>query len=62
MPAVTSQETVLRVAAADADPLTLRLEASRPAAVRIEVQGTCACAGGGTLRPGSYTDTDFGTR
>jgi len=61
MTAVSSQEPVLRIAAADAKPLDLRIEAGVPAAVRIEVRGSCTCQGG-SRRPGSYTDTDFGTR
>ena len=56
-----SQEPVLHVAAADAGSVDLRLEAGAPAAVRIEVQGTCSCHGT-SRRPGSYTDTDFGRR
>ena len=62
MSAISSEETVLRTAAADAEPLNLRVDAGAPVAVRIEVQGTCACQGGTPVRPGSYTDTDFRTR
>ncbi|TNB74595.1 hypothetical protein FHJ30_05255 [Arthrobacter sp. BB-1] len=62
MPAITSEETVLRIAANDAEPLNLRLDAGAPVAVRIDVQGTCTCRGGASVRPGSYTDTDFGKR
>ena len=61
MTAISSHEPVLRIAAADAEPLNLRVEAGVPAAVRIEVQGSCACQGS-HRRPGSYTDTDFGAR
>jgi hypothetical protein len=61
MTAISAQETVLRIAAADAEPLDLRVEAGVPAAVRIEVQGSCTCQGA-HRRPGSYTDTDFGAR
>lgn len=62
MSAVTSEEAVLRITAADADPLNLRVDTGAPVAVRIEVQGPCTCQGGRSVRPGSYTDTDFGTR
>jgi len=62
MSAITSEETVLRIAAGDAEALNLRVDASAPASVRIEVQGTCNCQGGGSVRQGSYTDTDFGHR
>jgi hypothetical protein len=62
MSAITSEETVLRIAAADADPLNLSVDSGAPVAVRIEVQGTCTCQGSGSVRPGSYTDTDFGHR
>jgi len=61
MTAINAHEPVLRIAAADAEPLDLRVEAGVPAAVRIEVQGSCTCHGG-HRRPGSYTDTDFGAR
>ena len=60
MPAITSEETLLRIAADNAEPLNLRVDAGAPVAVRIEVQGTCTCQGGASVRPGSYTDTDFG--
>jgi hypothetical protein len=62
MSAITSEETVLRIAAGDAESLNLRVDAGAPASVRIEVQGTCTCQGGGSVRQGSYTDTDFGHR
>jgi len=61
MTAISAQEPLLRITAADAEPLDLRVEAGVPAAVRIEVQGSCNCQGG-HRRPGSYTDTDFGAR
>lgn len=64
MSAVTSEQSVLRITAADATPLNLRVDAGAPALIRIDVQGTCTCTcqGGKSVRPGSYTDTDFGTR
>ncbi|MDT0195505.1 hypothetical protein Q9R30_09075 [Arthrobacter sp. AB6] len=65
MPAISSEETVLRITAADdAETLNLRVDAGAPALIRIDVQGTCTCTcqGGKSVRPGSYTDTDFGTR
>lgn len=61
MSAISSQEAVLHVTAVGAEPLNLRVDPGVPAAVRIEVQGSCACQGAGR-RPGSYTDTDFGGR
>ena len=60
MPAISSKETVLRVSATDAEPLNLRLDAGAAVTVRVEVQDSCQ--GGPARRPGSYTDTDFGTR
>jgi hypothetical protein len=62
MSATTSEETVLRIAAGDAEALNLRVDAGAPASVRIDVQGTCTCQGGLPVRQGSYTDTDFGHR
>ncbi|MCQ6269034.1 hypothetical protein M8J71_00745 [Pseudarthrobacter sp. R1] len=62
MSAISSKETVLHVSAADAEPLNLRLDAGAAVNVRVEVQGNCTCQGGAARRPGSYTDTDFGTR
>jgi hypothetical protein len=62
MSAISSKETVLRVSATDAEPLNLRLDAGAAVNVRVEVQGSCTCQGGPARRPGSYTDTDFGTR
>lgn len=62
MSAISPEESVLRVAAADHEPVTLHLDAARPTAVRIDVQGTCTCQGSASGRPGSYTDTDFGRR
>lgn len=62
MSAATSEQSVLRITAADATPLNLSVDAGAPVAVRIEVQAPCTCQGGRSVRPGSYTDTDFGTR
>lgn len=62
MSAISPEETLLRITAADADPLDLRVDAGTPVAVRIELQPTCTCQGNTSLRAGSYTDTDFGTR
>ena len=62
MSAITSEKPVLKITAGDASPLNLRLDAGAPVAVRIDVQGTCTCQGGASVRPGSYTDTDFGSR
>ena len=61
MTATSAQDPVLRIAAANSEPLDLSVEAGVPAAVRIEVQGSCTCQGG-YRRPGAYTDTDFGAR
>jgi hypothetical protein len=57
-----SKETVLRVTADAREPLDLRLEAGAAVAVRVEPGSACGCQGGHRNRPGSYVDTDFGTR
>ena len=57
-----SDETILRVTTAWREPIDLRVEAGAPVAVRVEIQGSCTCQCGSVRRPGSYVDTDFGTR
>ncbi|MBT2593812.1 hypothetical protein [Arthrobacter sp. ISL-72] len=55
------QERVLRVSSEGGDTVTLQLDASTPVTVRLQVDGGCTCQHT-TPRPGSYVDSDPGSR
>jgi hypothetical protein len=62
MSAISPEETVIRVSSTNNEPVSLRLEAGQPVTVRVEVENNCNCRQGSAVRPGSYTDIDFGSR
>ncbi|MCD4849460.1 hypothetical protein LN996_01405 [Arthrobacter sp. AK01] len=62
MSITSSKEGTLRVSTTKGEPVELRIDASDPVAVRLEVDNTCGCAEGSGRRVGAYTDTDFGIR
>lgn len=54
------QDSILRVSSDSGSTVTLHLDASAPVTVRLQVDGGCTC--GHTPRPGSYIDSDPGSR
>lgn len=56
------QDQILRLSSNGHEPVGIRLESSSPVTVRLEVDGGCQCQQDSKSRPGSYTDTDFGSR
>ncbi|MDR6506810.1 hypothetical protein [Arthrobacter oryzae] len=55
------QDTILRVSSDSSNTVTLHLDASAPVTVRLQVDGGCTCEHT-TPRPGSYIDSDPGSR
>ena len=62
MTQLTDQESILRLSSNGKDHVDIRLEASSPVTVRLQLDGGCNCQHGTGNRPGSYTDSDFGVR
>lgn len=56
------QESILRLSSYGKEPVDIRLEASSPATVRLQLDGGCNCQHGKENRPGSYVDSDLGIR
>jgi hypothetical protein len=58
----TDQESILRVSNNGKEHVDIRLEASSPVTVRLQLDGGCKCKHGTENRPGSYVDSDLGVR
>jgi len=58
----TAQESVLRLSSNGKEHVDIRLEASSPVTVRLQLDGGCNCQHGTENRPGSYVDSDLGVR
>lgn len=58
----TDQESILRLSSNGEKPIDIRLEASSPVTVRLQLDGGCNCHHGTANRPGSYVDSDLGVR
>jgi len=56
------QPPILRVSRNGKEPVDIRLEASSPVTVRLQVDGCCNCQHHTEDRPGSYVDSDLGVR
>jgi hypothetical protein len=62
MTLLTDQESILRLSSNGQEHVDIRLEASSPVTVRLQLDGGCNCQHGTENRPGSYVDSDFGVR
>ena len=62
MTALVDQESILRVSNNGKEHVDIRLEASSPVTVRLQLDGGCNCQHGTQIRPGSYVDSDLGVR
>ena len=60
MTALVDQESILRLSSNGKEHVDVRLEASIPVSVRLQLDGGCNCQHGAQIRPGSYVDTDLG--
>ena len=58
----TDQESILRLSSNGKQHVDIRLEASSPVTVRLQLDGGCNCQRGTENRPGSYVDSDLGVR
>lgn len=58
----TDQESIIRVSSNEKEQADIRLEASSPVTVRLQLDGGCNCQNGTEKRPGSYVDSDLGVR
>lgn len=56
------QEQVLRVSSEGRDFVDVRLESATPVTVRLQLDGGCDCRHTTGTRPGSYVDSDPGSR
>ncbi|WP_455835557.1 hypothetical protein [Pseudarthrobacter siccitolerans] len=59
---LTDQESILRLSRNGKEHIDIRLEASSPVIVRLQLDGGCNCQHGKENRPGSYIDSDLGVR
>ncbi|KQQ96316.1 hypothetical protein ASF72_18920 [Arthrobacter sp. Leaf141] len=55
-------EQVLRVSTDGKDFVDVRLESATPVTVRLQLDGGCNCQHTFGTRPGSYVDSDLGSR
>ena len=62
MTALVDQESILRLSSNGKEHVDVRLEASIPVSVRLQLDGGCTCQHGAQIRPGSYVDSDLGVR
>jgi hypothetical protein len=56
------QEQILRVSSEGREFVDIQLESSSPVTVRLQLDGGCNCQHANGNRPGSYVDSDLGTR
>jgi hypothetical protein len=59
---VINQESILRVSSNGQEHVDIRLEASSPVTIRLQLDGGCNCQHGTENRPGSYVDSDLVVR
>lgn len=62
MTLLTDQESILRLSSNGQEHVDIRLEASSPVTVRLQLDAGCNCQHSPEKRPGSYVDSDLGRR
>ncbi|MEO5321313.1 hypothetical protein PV761_22360 [Arthrobacter sp. CC3] len=56
------QEQTLRISSHGKEFVDIQLQSSSPVTVRLQLDGGCNCRHDNDNRPGSYIDSDLGSR